>query len=705
MIKWLTHCLLGLAWLIFPMTGMAAETDVQATATGTAQLVTAQNGVGPNAGTLSAALIVTMEPGWKTYWRSPGEVGMPPRLDWEGSENLADADMFWPAPKRFTAFGIENFGYEKRVVFPLQIELEKPGEQVALQVRVELLVCSEVCVPEIFELDLSLPAKAGQDAVAGKVISDALAKVPLEGQADWITSLSAFTDTDRTELIVTAKALTPFDTPDLFPELGAGNALGKPDIRLSNGNRDLWARFPIQSVNSETWGPLAVTVTDQSSPAFTQSPTILKAPPAAPFDLIASDVTITTLMWFAAVAVLGGFILNVMPCVLPVLSIKFSSALKSAGKANSEIRASFLATAGGVMAFMWLLAAVLVGLKTTGAVIGWGIQFQNPAFLAVMITVLLAFAGNLFGVFEIALPSGLQTRLSVVGGSSRAGDVATGFFAAMLATPCSAPFLGTAVAFALAGRGVDVFIIFTALGVGLAAPYLIVAVRPSLAAALPKPGRWMLWIKWTMGLLLLATVLWLAWVMVGVANLTAAVGTVLAGLALVGVLALGIRHPARSATAALALVVGTAVGATYVATPSQRVIASTNKLPWVEFDRVAIARHVSRGQTVFVDVTADWCVTCKANKTLVLEREPVASALKATNVVLMQADWTQPSDVISRYLEDNGRYGIPFNVVYGPGAPEGIILPEILRPGIILDALEDAKPSELRARLQNLARE
>ena len=261
------------------------------------------------------------------------------------------------------------------------------------------------------------------------------------------------------------------------------------------------------------------------------------------------------------------------------------------------------------------------------------------------------------------------------------------------------------MAFALAGRGVDVFIIFTALGVGLAAPYLIVAVRPSLAAALPKPGRWMLWIKWTMGLLLLATVLWLAWVMVGVANLTAAVGTVLAGLALVGVLALGIRHPARSATAALALVVGTAVGATYVATPSQRVIASTDKLPWVEFDRVAIARHVSRGQTVFVDVTADWCVTCKANKTLVLEREPVASALKATNVVLMQADWTQPSDVISRYLEDNGRYGIPFNVVYGPGAPEGIILPEILRPGIILDALEDAKPSELRARLQNLARE
>jgi len=529
--------------------------------------------------------------------------------------------------------------------------------------------------------------------------------VPQRGQPDWITSISSFVDAEQTELIVEAEASTPFDTPDLFPELGAGTALGKPDIRLSNGNRKLWARFPIYSVNSETWNSVALTVTDSSNPAFTLSPSIVTVPPRAPFDLVAADVTIATLMWFAAIAVLGGLILNVMPCVLPVLSIKFSSALKSVGKANSEIRVSFLATAGGVMAFMWLLAAVLVALKSAGAVIGWGIQFQNPAFLALMITVLLAFAGNLFGVFEIALPGWLQTRLGGIGGTSRAGDAATGFFAAMLATPCSAPFLGTAVAFALAGRGIDVFIVFTALGIGLAAPYLIVAARPSLAAALPKPGRWMLWIKWVMGLLLLGTVIWLAWVMMGVANLTAAIGTVLAGLALIGILSVGVRHPARSATAAIALVIGTAVGATYVATPSERIIPPTTILPWVAFDRAAIARHVSRGQTVFVDVTADWCVTCKANKTLVLEREPVVSALMATNIVLMQADWTQPSDVISNYLKANGRYGIPFNVVYGPGAPDGIILPEILRPGVVLDALENAKPSELRARLQNLVRD
>ena len=703
--RWLTRCLVALALLLAPISVLAAQTDLQKTTTASMQLVTVEDGVGPNATTLSGALIVNLEPEWKTYWRSPGEVGLPPSLSWEGSKNLADAQMFWPAPKRFTAFGIENFGYKTRVVFPLQLELQKPGEEVALKVRVDILVCSEVCVPETVTLDLTLPAKAGQDPVAGQIVSDALAQVPQRGQPDWITSLSSFVDAEQTELIVEAEASTAFDTPDLFPELGAGTALGKPDIRLSNGNRKLWARFPNYSVNSETWNSVALTVTDSSKAAFTLSPSIVTVPPRAPFDLVAADVTIATLMWFAAFAVLGGLILNVMPCVLPVLSIKFSSALKSVGKANSEIRVSFLATAGGVMAFMWLLAAVLVTLKSAGAVIGWGIQFQNPAFLALMITVLLAFAGNLFGVFEFALPGWLQTRLGGIGGTSRAGDVATGFFAAMLATPCSAPFLGTAVAFALAGRGIDVFIVFTALGIGLAAPYLIVAARPSLAAALPKPGRWMLWIKWVMGLLLLGTVIWLAWVMMGVANLTAAVGTVLAGLALIGILSVGIRHPGRSATAAIALVIGTAVGATYVATPSERIIPLEAALPWVAFDRVAIARHVSRGQTVFVDVTADWCVTCKANKTLVLEREPIASALVAPNIVLMQADWTQPSDVISRYLEANGRYGIPFNVIYGPGAPDGIILPEILRPGVILDALENAKPSELRARLQNLARD
>lgn len=701
---WFACGLAVLFWALASHPITAAQTDVQKTSTVSVQLVTAQDGVGPQSATLSGALVVDLEPGWKTYWRSPGEVGLPPQLTWQGSKNIANVQMFWPAPKRFTAFGIENFGYQTRVVFPLLVELEEPGSEVELKARIELLVCSEVCVPEIVELGLALPAKVGQDETAGRLIFDALSTVPREGRPDWINSVSAFVDPERTELIVEATSSTGFEHPDLFPEFGDGTGLGKPDIRLSNGDRKLWARFPIHSVNAETWNPVTLTVIDRAKQAFTLSPDLLTSPPRAPFELIGETTTAATLLWFAAFAVLGGLILNVMPCVLPVLSIKFSSALKSVGKSDNEIRAGFLATAGGVMAFMWLLALVLFVLKSAGAQIGWGIQFQNPAFLAVMMTVLLAFAGNLLGAFEITLPTSLQTRMSIVGGTSRAGDFATGFFAAMMATPCSAPFLGTAVGFALAGRGIDIFVIFTALGVGLALPYLLVAARPSLAAALPRSGRWMLWVKWAMGLLLLGTVLWLAWVMVGVASLTAAIGTIVAGLAIVGVLASGARYPGRSATAALALVVATAAGTSYFTTPTARVTLPETKLPWVAFDRGAIARLVSRGNTVFVDVTADWCVTCKANKSLVLERERVAAALTTRDVVLMQADWTQPSDTIARYLKAHGRFGIPFNVVYGPGAPEGIILPEILRPELVLDALEAARPSELRARLQDLAR-
>ena len=702
---WIVRSAAILVWVFAALPVAAAQTNAQKTSTVSVQLVTAQDGVGPQAETLSGAVAIDLEPGWKTYWRSPGEVGIPPKLDWQGSQNVDSIQMLWPAPKRFTAFGIENFGYETRVVFPLQIKLIEPGKAVQLTARLDLLVCSEVCVPETLNLSLSLPEQVGQDAVAGQLISDALSLVPNEAQPNWITSVSTFVDPERTELIVEATSTLAFESPDLFPEFGAGTAMGKPDIRLSNGNQKLWARFPINSVNPETWRSVTLSVTDKTKQAFTVSPARLSEPPRAPFELESDNATAITVAWFAVIAVIGGLILNVMPCVLPVLSIKFSSALKSIDKPKREIRAGFLATAGGVMAFMWLLAAILIALKGAGAVVGWGIQFQNPAFLAVMMTVLLAFAGNLFGLFEITIPAGLQTRMSVFGGTSRAGDFATGFFAAMLATPCSAPFLGTAVAFALAGRGVDIFVVFTALGIGLALPYLLVAARPSLASALPKSGRWMLWIKWAMGLLLLGTVIWLAWVMVGVANVTAAVATILAGLVLVGILAAGVGHPGRSATAAVALIIATAISTSYIATPAPRDAPPQEKLPWVAFDRPSIARLVSRGHTVFVDVTADWCVTCKANKALVLEREPVATALASPGIILMQADWTQPDDRISRFLEAQGRFGIPFNVVYGPSAPDGIILPEILRSASVLEALQAAKPSELRARLQNLARD
>ena len=680
----------------------AQSTTVETPAT-KATLVFAQDGIAPGAKTVSGALVLELEPGWKTYWRSPGEVGIPPQFDWDGSENLKEARHLWPAPDRFTAFGIENFGYETRVVFPIEFSLDTPGEPVRIALNLNLLICSDVCVPEKLSLDHELPLGSELDPASAEVISAALATIPLEEMPSTVSSVQAFVDVDQTELIVSLTGTQPFGKVGLFPEFGEGTAFGKPDLRLNQDGTALWARFPINTVG-EIAAPLSLTVTDENHGAFTLRPSTLAAAPEPPFNPAGEANGLSKVVWFALVAVLGGLILNVMPCVLPVLAIKVSSLVSSGGKDRAQIRTGLIATTFGIMLFMWLLAGVLMALKVFGISVGWGIQFQNPLFLILLITLLIAFVGNLFGLFEISLPATLQTSMSRAGGQSHLGDVFTGFFAAMLATPCSAPFLGTAVAFALAGSNADIGVIFTALGFGLALPYLALALKPGLASELPKPGPWMVWVRIAMGVLLLGTVAWLAWVMIGVAGQMATVATLVIAAVIVGLLSSAGsygRIPVLLTIPVLAFGLFWAPSlAPSEPTPIDQDVTTSI---WAPFERSAIARHVSRGHVVVVDVTADWCVTCKANKALVLDREPVVSALRADGIIAMQADWTRPSDVIARYLKANNRFGIPFNAIYGPGAPEGIILPEVLSTQSVLDAIEAAKPIDLRARLKDLA--
>ena len=703
---WILHILVSLGVLTsFLGSGaLAAQSAVVETSTTKAKLVFAQDGIAPGAETVSAALVLELEPGWKTYWRSPGEVGIPPQFDWQGSENLREARHFWPAPDRFTAFGIENFGYETRVAFPIEFTLDAPDTPAEIALRLDLLVCSDVCVPETLLLDHTLPLGSDLDPASAEIISAALTTVPSEELPTTLSAARAFINPDQTELIVSLSANQPFEDTDLFPEFGEGTAFAKPDIRLDQNGTTLWARLPINTVG-ETASSLSLTVTDSNHGAFTVRPIRLSAAPEPPFDPVIEGNGVDTLVWFALIAVVGGLILNVMPCVLPVLAIKVSSLVTSGGKDGAQVRTGLLATTFGIMVFMWLLAGVLITLKSIGISVGWGIQFQNPLFLIVLITLLIAFVGNLFGFFEISLPTDLQTSMNRAGGQSHLGDVFTGFFAAMLATPCSAPFLGTAVAFALAGSNTDIAVVFTALGLGLALPYLALAVKPGLATALPKPGPWMVWVRVTMGVLLLGTVAWLSWVMIGVSGTMATLATLVIGVVIVALLSSARRFgrgPVLLTVPALAAALLWAPSLTPpVQVPTSEDIASSN---WVAFERSAIARHVSRGHVVFVDVTADWCVTCKANKALVLDREPVASALTADGMIAMQADWTRPDEAIDRYLKANNRFGIPFNAVYGPGAPEGIVLPEVLTTQSVLDAIDAAQPINLRNRLRDLSK-
>ncbi|SFT50907.1 suppressor for copper-sensitivity B [Pseudovibrio denitrificans] len=667
-----------------------------------ARLLTVQDGIAADTATLSAGVQLQLDKGWKTYWRSPGEVGTPPQFDWSTSENVANVRLEWPAPLRFTAFGIENFGYHGEVVFPLQIDLKEPGEPVSLSAQVSVLVCSDICVPQTLSLSLKLPKGSGLDRQSGELIAAFSRKVPLEDKQAGVETAKAYIDDKRTELIVDVTVEKPLNTPDIFPELGHGTALGKPDVRVSEAGRRVWARFPVLSFNEETFDRPRLTVTDGPERAFAVVPNVVATALVPPFSIEALAPGLNEMIWITILAFLGGLILNVMPCVLPVISIKLSSALKLGNQSTAQVRRGFLASALGVMAFVWGLALVLFVLQRMGIAVGWGLQFQNPIFLAGIIAVLIVFAGNLFGAFEIMLPADLQNWLSKKGeGTGYKADFLTGVFGAVLATPCSAPLLGTAVAFALAGGPIDIMLVFTSLGIGLATPYLIVAARPQLVKHLPKPGRWMLLLKLLLAVMLSGTVLWLLWIMFSLVGSLATVTVLVLALFLLVLLssrggALRLRILGSGLIVSLVLITPVALVQVPEATAT-----SSSEIGWVEFDRGRIAQLVSQGQAVFVDVTAEWCLTCKANKALVLGREPVLSVLTADDVTAMRADWTRPDESISRYLSSFNRFGIPFNVVYGPNAPDGIVLSELLTSAQVIDALTTAgKTSSLSTRKQ-----
>jgi len=640
----------------------------------TARLITAENAVTPTAGTLSAALEITLADGWKTYWKSPGAVGYAPELDWTKSANVADTELLYPAPKRFEAFDIENYGYADAVTFPIQITLDAQGSATVLSVSANILVCEVLCVPELFDLSLTLlPGETVFDADAAAKIAEAVAQVPFTPARAGLSQPQFWISPDETQLHVSMRSDTAFGADvGVFPDMGPDASFGPPEFTRSADGLTLTASLPVLALPTPR-PPLQITLRDGPRAA------VFDATTPAPGPLVAQSQALWQII---ALALLGGLILNIMPCVLPVLTVKFASALKARDQSPARVRAGFAVSALGVLCFMWALALVLLVVRAAGGSIGWGVQFQNPLFLSVLIAIMLGFAANMAGLFEITLPQRVNTRVAQVGdGQGYLGDFSTGALAAVLATPCSAPFLGTAVSFALAGSGTQALAIFTALGLGLALPYLAVALRPSLVQALPRPGAWMEKVKWVMAALLLLTALWLGSVLLGVAGwlmVASVFALMLAALAAV--------YMGRARVLAAALSVA-AIAVPVVLQPAPEPVQSTSD--WDVFAPSQINARVAEGEVVFVDITAAWCLTCKTNKARVLDRAPVADALAA--VTAMRGDWTRPDETILAYLKSHGRYGIPFNIVYGPSAPQGIALPEFLTKDAVLAALDAAR--------------
>jgi len=651
---------LALAALAVASDARAATSPWARTPEAAVRLVSASEAVG-SLDRLRLGLEFELAPGWKTYWRSPGDGGLPPALDWAGSGNLGEASLYWPAPARFTILGIDSVGYEDRVLLPMDVRVPEPGEPVQARLRVDYLTCSDICVPQSADLALALPAGPAQPSAEAFAIDRWRGRTPrpepVAGRAELVGAGDA---------AVLHVALPGIEAEDIFVEAGNFAAFGRP-MPVAGG-----LAVPVAYAKG---GPealigreLVATVTGGGE-AVEQRLRVAPAGEAAGYGIAI----------ILALALAGGVILNLMPCVLPVLGIKLMHFAGLGGAGRGRARAEFLAVAGGILFSFWLLAGAAVAATQAGMAVGWGVQFQQPVFLAAMLFLLLLFAANLWGFFEIPAPR--------FAGGLRGGPFLTGMFATLLATPCSAPFVGTAVGFALTRGPLEIALIFTALGLGLALPYLAVAALPGVAAALPKPGRWTVRLRFVLGLALAGTAVWLLTVLAAQLGWAAA-ATALAAAALpAGLLAAWARRGGRILAGGAALAAAAGLAAVLVLPASMEPAAPDGR--WQAFKEARIGPLVSEGRTVFVDVTADWCITCKFNKAAVLDRGPVAARLTG-DLVAMRADWTRPDAAISAYLARFARYGIPFNAVYGPGAPAGIPLPELLTEGAVLEALDEA---------------
>ncbi|MFA6279833.1 MAG: protein-disulfide reductase DsbD domain-containing protein [Bdellovibrionales bacterium] len=636
---------------------------------------------------ITLGLEIQLDEGWHIYWRSAGEAGTPPAITTDGSENIESLTILYPAPRRLTLMGMETIGYNGHVTLPLRILKKEAAKEMALQASLDILTCSTLCVPRHFDLALTPASPKGEEKA---LIKAATGSLPTTQDTSALSNLKTTLGSNTVQVtFITKDAL---QNPDLFIESGDELAFSKPSlIPAPDGHgATLTASLlsPLPEGASLTDLPLTITLTNGAA-----AREITLVPPSAAPTLADAAIPSSPLPFWTIVllALLGGFILNLMPCVLPVLSIKILSVIKHAGKHKDVVRHSFLASAGGIVFSFGLLAATTIALKESGQAFGWGVQFQQPAFLVFMIALLTFFTANLWGFFEISLPRFILDRVDTSRHPKLAGDFAGGMLATLLATPCSAPFLGTAIGFALAAGSVTIVAVFLALGIGMALPYLAIALWPHLASALPKAGNWMNTLTRVLGFGLLGTAVWL---LIVVRAQTGYWPFVLISMAMAGILfALYLRHKNI-----LRVLVPWAIGGALIASLS---IATLASIPlslqkesgiWTPFNEKAIASAVSEGKTVFVDVTADWCLTCKYNKRVVLGQEEVSSRLFGQDgIVTQQADWTSPDPVITDFLHRHGSYGIPFNIVFGPRAPQGIALPELLTKASVLQALDKAK--------------
>lgn len=639
-------------------------------------------------------LRVRLDKGWKIYWRSPGDAGLPPELrlgpDMASSYQL---EMAFPAPERFSLFGLDTFGYADEVIFPLTLTGHQPGASLQLDLMLDALVCSDICIPLTDSLSLFLPSGPAQPSFEAQDIARYISSVPRPGGFSHLSLTSVAFDVQAQQPGLLVSVLAPSDMiDDILVETDlSGVSFGAPERRAAGR---YWLPLRGEGGNQLAERPVTLTLISGALAAEFQNLTIgasggasVKTQALSPSGQATDNRYLLASALFAAF--LGGLILNIMPCVLPVLVLKVNSVLSAGAGGLSFARLRLAAGAGGIISSFLLLAAGLASLKWSGGQLGWGIQFQNLWFLSVMAVVMTLFSLSLFDRFQFTL------SLSGAGGREKTNplwsDFISGFLATALATPCSAPFVGTAVSFAFAASPAILFMVLAIMGIGLAFPWLILAAFPKAVHMLPRPGAWMGRVKIAMGMGLVATIIWLLWLVYLLAG-ASVLSVLVVGLCVMTATAL--LSQARAViimTACLAVIIPPLMPDRMPHIASPPAFEAVDGPSYQPYSEASLAAALETGRPVFIDVTAAWCITCQVNKKLVLDTDVVASAFSENDVILLRADWTEPNAEIAVLLARYGRFAIPFNLLIKNNGIPAEPFPELISTDIIITALDSLK--------------
>lgn len=639
------------------------------------------------------------KPGWHVYWKNSGDAGYPPVIDWSLSPGLQAKEARWPAPRRYVQRGgLEALGYEGEVVYPFTLRFAEAKESLELKADVDYLVCEDECVPYRCMLSLSVPTanEPKLDSQSSEMFSRFEQQVPKTWEKgaqhrEWIDEKLVFSVEIHSKEFV-SKDYQPALFLAVHPELDSTalpvSVVGDSTILRMQLKPKVKGQLSQPVALEYTVTGLAQPVTQTVQLSVGERPKARPPLSAASIDNNKPEPSAPSLPLLLLLAWLGGLILNVMPCVLPVLSIKLIGLLEKSADTAAAVRRSALGTTLGVLLSFLGLFAISQVARHAGHAVGWGMQFQEPTFVLFLLLLVSLFALNLWGLFEIQLPSFLLQRLAGRESGSFASAVASGLFATLLATPCSAPFLGTAVAVALTSDVATSALMFATIGVGLATPYLLLAWRPTAVRFLPKPGMWMVQLKHGLGYALAATAVWLVFVLSALVPRETVAYQLLCLLGLA--LGLQIYGPSKTRWLFGASIVFVSLGLPFSLIRSTA--GAESGIEWRAFNEAEAQRLSDSGQFVFVDVTADWCFTCKANEHGVLASNEVASLFASKKVVAMRADWTQRSPAIGEFLKKHNRFGIPFYAMYRPKL-NPVVLPELLTAAMLREALESPQPT------------